>query len=204
MASNVPLSRVKEAVVAAIVEKIPIVDGDPAVQRREIAAVVGRWGDLINRIGGVDPIETVCILQAHCATSTRMPLFGQILAALYQEDIVEEDDIRAWHKLPIAQGEGRKPGPETENLQKCLTIGAHMIRQFDEQESDSEEEESEDEPAKVAPKPVTAKVEETPETTEESESDDDDSKSSGDVSKETDSTDEEDGETDEGSEDSEE
>ncbi|EDR14254.1 uncharacterized protein LACBIDRAFT_142306, partial [Laccaria bicolor S238N-H82] len=100
MASNVPLSRVKEAVVAAIVEKIPIVDGDPAVQRREIAAVVGRWGDLINRIGGVDPIETVCILQAHCATSTRMPLFGQILAALYQEDIVEEDDIRAWHKLP--------------------------------------------------------------------------------------------------------
>ena len=63
MASNVPLSRVKEAVVAAIVEKIPIVDGDPAVQRREIAAVVGRWGDLINRIGGVDPIETVCILQ---------------------------------------------------------------------------------------------------------------------------------------------
>lgn len=204
MASNVPLSRVKEAVVAAIVEKIPIVDGDPAVQRREIAAVVGRWGDLINRIGGVDPIETVCILQAHCATSTRMPLFGQILAALYQEDIVEEDDIRAWHKLPIAQGEGRKPGPETENLQKCLTIGAHMIRQFDEQESDSEEEESEDEPAKVAPKPVTANVEETPETTEESESDDDDSKSSGDVSKETDSTDEEDGETDEGSEDSEE
>jgi translation initiation factor eIF-2B subunit epsilon len=131
-----------------------------------------------------------------------MPLFGQILAALYQEDIVEEDDIRAWHKLPIAQGEGRKPGPETENLQRCLTIGAHMIRQFDEQESDSEEEESEDEvlkAGKVVAKPV--KVEETPETTEESESEDDDSKSSGDVSKEADSTDvEEDGESSEDSE----
>ena len=69
MASNVPLSRVKEAVVAAIVEKIPVVDGDPAVQRREIAAVVGRWGDLINRIGGVDPIETVCILQVNLECS---------------------------------------------------------------------------------------------------------------------------------------
>jgi len=136
-----------------------------------------------------------------------MPLFGQILAALYQEDIVEEDDIRAWHKLPIAQGEGRKPGPETENLQKCLTIGAHMIRQFDEQESDSEEEESEDDflkPAKVVGTPKPVKVEETPETTEESESDDDGSKSSGDVSKEGDSTDtEEDGESEEGSENSE-
>ena len=133
-----------------------------------------------------------------------MPLFGQILAALYQEDIVEEDDIRAWHKLPIARGEGRKPGPETENLQKCLTIGAHMIRQFDEQESDSEEEESEDEVLKPA-KPNPVKVEETPETTEESESDDDVSKSSGDISKEADSTDvEEDGESEEGSEDSEE
>ena len=42
-------------------------------------------------------------LQAHCATSTRMPLFGQIFAALYQDVIVEEDDIRAWHTLPDVQ-----------------------------------------------------------------------------------------------------
>ena len=63
MASNVPLSRVKEAVVSAIVEKIVVVEGDAAAQRKEIASVIGRWGDLINRIGGVDPVETVSILQ---------------------------------------------------------------------------------------------------------------------------------------------
>jgi translation initiation factor eIF-2B subunit epsilon len=63
MASNVPLRRVKEAVVAAIVEKIVIVDGDPGLQRKEIGSVVGRWGELINRIGGVDAVETVSILQ---------------------------------------------------------------------------------------------------------------------------------------------
>lgn len=123
-----------------------------------------------------------------------MPLFGQILAALYQEDVVEEDDIRAWHKLPIAQGEERKPGPETENFQKCLTIGAHMIRQFDEQESDSAEDESEDEV------PVPSKFKEAQETTEESESDGDDDKSSG---GEKDSTEgDEDSQSEEGSEDS--
>lgn len=63
MASNVPLRRVKEAVVAAIVEKINVVEGDPGLQRKEIGSVVGRWGELIDRIGGVDPVETVSILQ---------------------------------------------------------------------------------------------------------------------------------------------
>jgi len=62
MASNVPLSRVREAVVAAIVEDIKIVDG-ALPQRKEISRVVGRWGELINKIGGVDAIETVSALQ---------------------------------------------------------------------------------------------------------------------------------------------
>jgi translation initiation factor eIF-2B subunit epsilon len=62
MASNVPLRRVREAVVAGIVEKIPVVEG-AAPQRAEIKKWVDRWGDLINLIGGVDGIETVSILQ---------------------------------------------------------------------------------------------------------------------------------------------
>ena len=63
MASNVPLTRVKEAVIAAIVERIPLVDGDARAQRTAIGTMVGRWGALIDRIGGVDPVETVTILQ---------------------------------------------------------------------------------------------------------------------------------------------
>ena len=63
MASNVPLIRVKEAVVAAIVEKIPMVEGDAVSQRKEIYRVISRWGELINRIGGVDAVETISILQ---------------------------------------------------------------------------------------------------------------------------------------------
>jgi translation initiation factor eIF-2B subunit epsilon len=62
MASNVPLRRVREAVVAGIVEQIPVVEG-AVPQRVEINKWVDRWGDLINLIGGVDGVETVSILQ---------------------------------------------------------------------------------------------------------------------------------------------
>jgi translation initiation factor eIF-2B subunit epsilon len=67
MASNVPLRRVREAVVAGIVGRIRIVPGDVVAQRKEIARVVGRWGELINKIGGVDGVETVAVLQVRNA-----------------------------------------------------------------------------------------------------------------------------------------
>ncbi|KII88609.1 hypothetical protein PLICRDRAFT_689604 [Plicaturopsis crispa FD-325 SS-3] len=144
MASNVPLERVREAVVKSIVERIQIVDGGAVPQRQEIARVIGRWGELIHKIGGVDAVETVVVLQNHCASSERMPLFGQILAALYQDDIIEEDDIRAWHDRPESKGEGLKPGDLTDNIKKCWIVGARMIQQFDAQDSDSDEDAEED------------------------------------------------------------
>jgi len=175
MASNVPLRLVREAVVASIVSRIKIVEGGPP-QRQEIAAMISRWGGLINRIGGVDAVETIEILQEYCASSDRLPLFGQILAALYQDDIVEEDDIRNWHKKPSAQGEGAKPPASRENLKKCWTVGAHMIKQFDEQESEESDEDEEDsnhvKPATSAPQqpgPVKA----TSQASSEEDDDDD-------------------------------
>ncbi|KAH8106716.1 hypothetical protein BXZ70DRAFT_243863 [Cristinia sonorae] len=154
MASNVELRKVREAVVKAIVEKIAVREEGGAAQRAEIAKVVKRWGALIDKIGGVDAVETVEVLQYHCAQSSRLPLFGQILAALYQDDIVEEDDIRAWHITAAAKGETLKEGTTlAENVKRCWAVGAKMIEQFDEQES-SEEEEEEEKPAasKGAPK----------------------------------------------------
>lgn len=150
MASNVPLIRVKEAVVAGIVEKIPMVEGDAPSQRKEIHRVISRWGELINRIGGVDPVETISILQAHCAGSKHMPLFGQILAALYQEDIVEEDDIRGWHILPSTSSDEGREGVERDNFLKCWTIGTHMIQQFDDQDSSESDNDEVEKPTAAA------------------------------------------------------
>ena len=63
MASNVPLKRVREAVVEHIVKAVPLVADNPAKQRKAIADVVGRWGGLINSIGGIDAVETIEALQ---------------------------------------------------------------------------------------------------------------------------------------------
>ena len=151
MASNVPLRSVRQAIVAYIVERIELVESG-ATQRQEISRVIGRWGELINKIGGVNAVETIELLQvgdiytivvvqynelialqAHCVTSTRLPLFGQILAALYQGDIVEEDDIRKWHSLPSAKGEGLESSVQ-ERYHRCWAVGTRIIQQFDDQE----------------------------------------------------------------------
>ncbi|KAG9318797.1 hypothetical protein JVU11DRAFT_898 [Chiua virens] len=55
-----------------------------------------------------------------------------------------------WHKKPSAQGEGVKPPASQDNFKKCWTVGAHMIKQFDEQESEEESEEDSDKDAKPA------------------------------------------------------
>lgn len=73
--------------------------------------------------------------QEHCAQSPRLGLFGQVLAALYQGDIVDEDDIRAWHALPESKGH------DADNLRRCWTVGSRMIEQFDEQDDESSESE---------------------------------------------------------------
>ena len=66
MASNVSLTKVRESVIAGIVEQIPLVEsGDSGEQRKEIGSVIKRWGPLIDKIGGIDAVETVSLLQVN-------------------------------------------------------------------------------------------------------------------------------------------
>ena len=68
MASNVPLGRVREAVIAFLMDKIAgpgagAGAGAGGEVRDRVRAGVGRWGGLITAIGGVDAVETVAALQ---------------------------------------------------------------------------------------------------------------------------------------------
>jgi len=63
MASNVSLRLVRDAVIAGIVNRIKIVEDGAISQRKEIASMIARWGGLIDKIGGVDPVETIELLQ---------------------------------------------------------------------------------------------------------------------------------------------
>lgn len=138
MASNVPLRRVRQAVVRFLLEKI--VGKEQSGFRERIPRVVGRWGGLIDAIGGSDAVETIEILQEVCAKEPQfLSLFGLLLGALYQEDIIEEDDVRAWHRKPESRGLG-VPG-----MEKCWMVGSRMIEQFDAQEADDSGSESDSE-----------------------------------------------------------
>ena len=55
---------------------------------------------------------------------------------------MEEDDIRAWHKLPTSRMSGGSS--LAENMNRTWSVGSRMIQQFDEQEDESEEESEED------------------------------------------------------------
>ena len=67
-----------------------------------------------------------------------------MLAQLYQDDIVDEDDIRQWHVTPAARGEGLKPGALLDGVKYGWVVGQKLIEQFDAQESDDESDEDDE------------------------------------------------------------
>jgi len=140
LATNAPWRSLHEAVVRAVADEVRVLPSEEggAAQNKEIARVVGRWGPLISKIASTDPVDTISILQEHCARSTKVALFGQILASLYQNDVIDEDDISGWHKLPISN-----PNMQSEvgqNMRRCWTVGGKLLEHLEE---DSESEDSE-------------------------------------------------------------
>ncbi|TEB31258.1 nucleotide-diphospho-sugar transferase [Coprinellus micaceus] len=92
MASNVPLSRVREGVVSAIVEKIPVVEEAAKQRVGRSRRTIGRWGELINRIGGVDAVETVTLLQRMKENYRKTWIVGaQMIHQLDQQSSSEEE-----------------------------------------------------------------------------------------------------------------
>ncbi|KAH8833842.1 nucleotide-diphospho-sugar transferase [Flagelloscypha sp. PMI_526] len=140
MASNVALERVRTSVVKGIVGQIKIVDGDSTAQLKEVMTVLDRWGQLLRAIGGWDAVDTIQNLQEHCARISQLSVFGLALRCLYQRDILDEDDIRQWHKTPAAKGKGMENETHFEDMGKCWLIAAKLIQAFDDQESESESE----------------------------------------------------------------
>ena len=63
MASNVPLTAVKEVITAFLVSKIPLKDNDQAGQKKAVNAMISRWGSLLSAIGSESPVENVLLLQ---------------------------------------------------------------------------------------------------------------------------------------------
>jgi translation initiation factor eIF-2B subunit epsilon len=63
MASNVPLTAVKEVITAFLVSKTPLKDSDQATQKKAVNGMISRWGPLLSAIGSESPVENVLLLQ---------------------------------------------------------------------------------------------------------------------------------------------
>lgn len=172
MASNVPLKRVAESVVGFMVDGIDLVEEAPA-QRAKVNAAVHRWGPLLTNVGWDDAPETIMMLlvsltrvtlvgglvsngirgvmafQRYCATKAQyQKLFGQVLAALYNEDVVEFDDIKSWYGKVLGM---KKQGldsvdPLAATLDDSMQQSMRLIQQIHamEQEDDDDDEGSEE------------------------------------------------------------
>ncbi|KLO12608.1 nucleotide-diphospho-sugar transferase [Schizopora paradoxa] len=144
LATNAPWRAMHEVVVRTVADEVKVLPAESgaAAQSKEIARVVVRWGPLISTIAGSEPVDTISILQEHCARSARLGLFGQMLASFYQNDIVEDDDISAWHKLPASNPDATNE--ISENMRKCWTVGGKLLEHLEaDSESEDEDEDSE-------------------------------------------------------------
>lgn len=62
MATNVPITAVKEVVITFLVSKIPL-SPDAVTQRKAVNEMIARWGGLLGAIGSESPVESIILLQ---------------------------------------------------------------------------------------------------------------------------------------------
>ncbi|KAF9521193.1 hypothetical protein BS47DRAFT_1378549 [Hydnum rufescens UP504] len=144
MASNVPLGAVKEVVVEFIASRIQLSDS-AAEQKKLVNRIIDRWGGLIQGIGGEDPVETIVLLQAYCAkTPVRLKLFGNVLAAFYNADVVEDEDIKLWLLDSRSKYAVDTPGDTCRKQGVILFKAIEAQSSEDDDDDDDDEEEDED------------------------------------------------------------
>ncbi|KAL8287047.1 hypothetical protein RQP46_004053 [Phenoliferia psychrophenolica] len=133
MASNVPLAQVRDVVVPFVLARA----ADPAA----VPALVIRWGGLIESLtGGQEDAmrDTLLAAQEFAAArvgddSQRLRWFQRVLKAFYEEDIVTDDAVFAWYKMPKARTAGGEAG-------KKLWDGAKPFIEALAEDSDDEDE----------------------------------------------------------------
>ncbi|KDQ18101.1 hypothetical protein BOTBODRAFT_52900 [Botryobasidium botryosum FD-172 SS1] len=141
MASNVELELVKDVLVSFLVKHIPIVE-NAGQQRTEVNKLIGRWGRLVSALGADDAVENLVLFQRHCASAPKYQrIFGLVLAALYNSDVVDEDDIKEWLSNSEARGVGQKK-ELAPAMSDCLMQGARLLQHLQQMEDSDDEDDS--------------------------------------------------------------
>lgn len=143
MGYNAGIDRAREEVIHFLLSRVNV-SGGAAQILASATSVFGRWGKLAESLT-TDPTSVIIDAQAHCVkTDSLTPWFGIILRALYESDIVAEEDLVEWRELSEAKGEGQGDADMAKKWKDMWMKGKAYVDVLEDMESDDEEEEDED------------------------------------------------------------
>lgn len=142
MASNVNLSEVRKVIVNFCLSRVVYEEGSTAQEiMKNVDNIFGRWSPLIIEMTKEDQPQTILFAQQYCSNDQhKFNIFGAVLRSFYENDIVTDDSIFSWYKLPQSRGD---PGS---NQRLLWEKSRRFIEALVEAESEDEsEDESDDE-----------------------------------------------------------
>lgn len=147
MASNVPLTQVREIVVPYVCKRVQALPASTnptgAMKIAEVEKVIKRWGGLIRNLTGDEEeamADVLLILQNFCLDPQYHGMFPAFLQVFYQDDVISEEALTTWLKRPASKQVGGEKG---DGLRDIGVKFAAMLAQAD--DDDDEDEEDEDE-----------------------------------------------------------
>jgi translation initiation factor eIF-2B subunit epsilon len=144
MGYNAGIDRAREEVINFLLSRINI-SGGAAQILASATSVFGRWGKLAESLT-TDPTSVVLDVQSYCVeNSSHAPWFGIVLRALYETDVVAEEDLVEWRDLSAAQGEGQGEENKKKQWKEMWVKGKAYVDVLEDMESDDDEDDDEEE-----------------------------------------------------------
>lgn len=147
MGYNAGIDRAREEVINFLVSRIDVspAGGGAAQILASATSVFGRWGKLAETLTS-DPTSIVLDVQGYCVEhESHTPWFGVVLRALYESDMVGEEDLVEWREMSAAQGEGQAEEGAKKRWKEMWVKGKAYVDVLEDMESDDEDEDEEEE-----------------------------------------------------------
>ena len=145
MGYNAGVDRAREEVTTFLMSKIDVSSGVAAGVLKSATTIWSRWGTMA---AGLAPDLTNIALdvQGYCVQHDEYAAyFGIILRALYETDVLGEEDLTEWRSLSAARGEGTKDGKEKKVWVDVFGKGKVYVDVLEQMESESEDGEGDEE-----------------------------------------------------------
>ncbi|WVO15131.1 hypothetical protein L204_102775 [Cryptococcus depauperatus] len=147
MGYNAGLDRAREQVINFLLSKVDA-SGPAASVLASSTKILSRWGGLITNLTGSNPVQIILDAQFFVLNHpSYIPIFGILLRAFYETDIVGEDELIDWRESKASRGEelSKDRQNETDSWKEIWTRGKGYVDVLESMESEDDEGESDEE-----------------------------------------------------------